>query len=62
VGLPAAWIVSRGFGGLFFEVRPTDLWIYALVTVMLTAIGVAAALIPARRAALIDPLLALRTD
>jgi putative ABC transport system permease protein len=62
VGLPAAWIVSRGFGGLFFEVRPTDLWIYALVTVMLAAIGVAAALIPARRAALIDPLLALRTD
>jgi ABC-type antimicrobial peptide transport system permease subunit len=61
-GLPAAWAVSRAFGGVFFEVRPTDLWIYAMVAVILTAIGLAAALLPARRASSIDPLVALRAE
>jgi putative ABC transport system permease protein len=61
-GLPAAWLISRGFGDVFFDVRPTDLWIYALVAIILAGIGVAATLLPARRAALVDPLLALRTE
>ena len=61
-GLPAAWAVSRAFGGLFFEVRPTDLWIYATVAVILTAICLGAALLPARRASSIDPLAALRAE
>jgi hypothetical protein len=61
-GLPAAWAVSRAFGGLFFEVRPTDLWIYATVAVILTTVGLGAALLPARRASTIDPLVALRAE
>ena len=62
VGLPAAWLVSRSFDVVFFEVRPSDLWIYAVVGCVLAAVGFAAALVPARRASLVDPLVALRTE
>jgi putative ABC transport system permease protein len=62
VGLPAAWAVSRAFGGVFFQVQPTDLWIYATVAVVITATGLGAAFLPARRASSVDPLLALQAE
>jgi predicted permease len=60
VGLPAAWWISRGFGALFFQVRPTDLSIYIIVAVILAGIGLIAAVVPARRAARVDPIVSLR--
>ena len=62
VGLPAAWMVSRSFDVVFYQVRPSDLWIYAVVGCVLGIVGFAAALVPARRASLVDPLVALRTE
>jgi hypothetical protein len=60
VGLPAAWWVSRMFVSLLFEVRPTDLRVYLAVAALLIGVGVVAALVPARRAARVDPLIALK--
>ena len=61
IGLPLALWMSRGFATLLFQVGPTDPSIYLIVavTVMLTA--VAAALLPARRASRVDPLVSLRS-
>jgi putative ABC transport system permease protein len=62
IGLPAAWLISRTLGALFFQVRPGDLWIYAVVASVLVAVGFAAAIVPARRASRVDPLVALRAE
>jgi predicted permease len=62
LGLPTAWLVSRGFESLFFEVRPTDAWVYLIVAVVLTLVAILAALVPARRASHVDPLVALRAE
>ena len=62
IGCPAAWLIVRGFEGVFFGVRATDPWTYAIVGAGLIVIGFAAASIPARRASLVDPLISLRSD
>lgn len=62
LGLPIAWVVSRGFASLFFGVRPSEAWVYVVVGSVLAVVGLAAALLPARRASLVDPLVALRTE
>lgn len=60
VGLPAAWWCSRGFGSLLFQVTPTDVSVYAGVALLLGGVGLAAAVVPARRASKIDPVTSLR--
>ena len=60
VGLPAAWGISRSFGALLFQVRPSDLSIYVIVAVTLTMVGLIAAVVPARRASRVDPIVSLR--
>jgi hypothetical protein len=62
LGLMGASLLSRLVAGLLFETRPHDPWVYAAVTATLVATGVTAALLPARRAARIDPLVALRLE
>jgi putative ABC transport system permease protein len=62
VGLPAAWGISRGFGSLFFQVGPTDPSIYATVAVLLAAVALVAAIVPARRASRVDPIVSLRSS
>jgi ABC-type antimicrobial peptide transport system permease subunit len=61
-GLPAAWWITRGSVALFFQVRPTDLSIYVVVAVLLAAIGLIAAVVPARRASRVDPIVSLRAS
>ncbi len=62
LGLPLACVISSGFAALFFEVRPTDAWVYLIVAAVLTAFAILAAFVPARRASHVDPLLALRAE
>jgi putative ABC transport system permease protein len=62
IGLTAATWLSRFISTLLFGVRPTDLTSFALVSVVVLAVGVLASMIPARRAARVDPLLALRVE
>ncbi len=62
VGLLLAYATSRIVGTLLYGVKPHDPWTMAAVTLVLLAGGLAAACIPARRAAAVDPMVALRSE
>ena len=61
-GLFAAWRLGRVVSALLYEVQPDDLSSIALAVGVLAAVGALAAWLPARRAARIDPLQALRAE
>jgi len=62
VGIPATMAATRLLSGLLFGVQPTDLRLFATVVLILFAAGFAASYFPARRAARIDAMTALRQD
>jgi len=62
VGLPAAAAVTRLLQSHLYGVQPIDPVTFTIVTGMLTVVALAAALLPARRAARIDPMVALRSE
>src|SRR5262249_6109267 len=62
VGLAAGFALSRLMGGLLFGITAQDPLTYVLVTAILVGSALLAAWLPARRAARIDPLVALRQD
>jgi predicted permease len=61
-GLVLAWIGGRLLQSQLFEVAGSDPLTFAAGAVLLITTGLVAALIPARRAARVDPLEALRTE
>lgn len=60
LGLIGAFFLSRSMTSLLFGVKPTDPAVYAAVSLVLLAVALLASWFPARRAAKIDPLVALR--
>jgi len=62
LGLGMALVATRALRGLLFETAPTDPGTYAVVAVLLALAGLAAALGPGLRAALVDPVAALRWE
>jgi predicted permease len=60
LGLAFAAVLARGLGILLFGVAPWDPVIFAAVVLTLTAAGLLACFIPARRATHVDPVEALR--
>lgn len=62
LGLAAAWWASKALESILFGVQPGDPVIYAIVAAVMMGVGVAAALIPARRAARVDPKVVLQGD
>jgi putative ABC transport system permease protein len=62
VGVAGAAGVTRVLRTFLFGVTPTDPIVFALVTLLLLAVGLLAAWLPAWRATRIDPLSALRAE
>ncbi len=61
-GLLAAGAASRSLGSLLYDIKPTDPATYILASLALGAVGLTAALIPARRAANVDPMSVLKSE
>ncbi len=62
IGIAAALALTRLLTGLLFGVTPNDPSTFAAVVVLLATVSLAASLVPARRAARIDPIVALRYE
>jgi predicted permease len=62
VGLPCAYGVARLLRSTLFDMQPADPISAAMALAMLAAVATLAAWLPARRAARIDPIAALRED
>jgi ABC-type antimicrobial peptide transport system permease subunit len=62
VGLAAAALTSRALRSLLFGVTAGDAITYAVGPAVLAAVALVACLLPARRAARVDPAVALRTE
>jgi putative ABC transport system permease protein len=61
-GVLAAWILRRSVESMLFGVRPDDAMTFGGVALLLAAVSLLAAYLPARRAARIDPAAALRAE
>ncbi|MEE8146960.1 MAG: FtsX-like permease family protein, partial [Longimicrobiales bacterium] len=62
VGLVAAAVLSRFLGAFLFEVEPTDPATLVAMGSLFTVVAVFACWVPARRAATVDPMEALREE
>jgi putative ABC transport system permease protein len=61
-GLIAAFLATRLISGLLFEVSPTDPATFTVAAGLLLVVATLASYLPARRAASIDPVVALRQE
>jgi putative ABC transport system permease protein len=62
IGFAASIALSRLLSHLLFEVRPSDPLAYTSVVVIVAAVALLACYLPARRAAKVDPMVALRYE
>ena len=62
LGWPAAWMLSRLASSFLYGIQPHDVITFSIVPPFLIAVALVACWIPARRAASIDPMRALRTE
>ena len=62
IGLAGGLAVTRLMEFMLYGISPLDLGTWALAALLMIAAAMAAAVIPARRAARVDPLIAIQTD
>jgi predicted permease len=62
LGWPAAWMLSKLASSFLYGIQAHDLLTFIIVPVFLAGIALVACWVPARRAASIDPVQALRTE
>jgi len=61
-GLPAALLATQAMQKGIPGVKPYDPWILAATVALLAAVSLLASYLPARRAARLDPMVALRWE
>ncbi len=61
-GLAGAYGLTRLIRALLFDVSPTDRWTFAAAALALLVVALGAAVVPARRASLVDPATTLRCE
>jgi ABC-type antimicrobial peptide transport system permease subunit len=62
IGLVGSIFVARLLEGLLFGVSATDPLTFAAVSLLMIVVGLVACALPARRAARVDPLVAMRAE
>ena len=62
LGIGAALTLTRVLAALLFDVSPTDPATFVIVACLLAPVAVVPSYLPARRAARVDPLVALRVE
>ena len=62
IGLAGAFVLTGLIRSLLFDVAPTDSLTFAVIPVMLAMVALLACWLPARRAAKVDPMEALRYE
>jgi putative ABC transport system permease protein len=62
IGLVSALAFGRLLRTVLVQVRPTDPLTFVTITALLAVVSIGAALLPARRATRVDPLIALRAE
>jgi len=61
-GVVIALLLARLMSAMLFGVQPTDIITFVSVAVLLVVVAMVACYVPARRAASLDPMQALRTE
>jgi putative ABC transport system permease protein len=62
LGMAGSLALARVLGNMLYEIKPTDPLTLSAVSLLLIGVGLLACLLPARRAALVDPIVALRHE
>jgi putative ABC transport system permease protein len=62
IGLIAALGLTRFVRSMLYEIQPNDPATFAAVAITLAVVALVAALVPARRASRVDPVIAIRND
>jgi ABC-type lipoprotein release transport system permease subunit len=62
LGLAARPLATRSLQSIFFEVTPLDPAAFISVATIMLMVAAVAAIVPARRAMKVDPMIALRCD